>query len=189
MAWNYIRDGINPRGAEYGATARAARAAENTQRAMDDMLALAMAPDEDTRRQLAQQIYARKQIEARRARRSSKVEMILIALFVLFCIGIYQLGTDGSTISRAFNAYVAAPLSQAAAAAKRPARAVRAPDTNAFDLCVFYNIDANGKSTPAAPDEVESDGLTAGEIERDCRERPAHTKELKAEGLSESDAL
>lgn len=130
MVGNYFRDGLNLRGPEYSATARAARAAENTQRAMDDMLALAMAPDEETRRELAQRIYARKQIEARRARRGETMQLIFITLFVLFIVGLCQLGNKGSTINRAYNAFVHVPLANAAARARPPVRQENAsPDS------------------------------------------------------------
>lgn len=123
----YIRDGFNPRGAEYGATARAAQAAENTQQAMDDMLALAMAPDEGTRQQVAQGIYDRRQSQARRAGFGRAVKYCVFALLGVLCVVVWQLGDPHSSLSAAARAFVNAPLPSAPSSAHAPAKAVRAP--------------------------------------------------------------
>jgi len=129
----YIRDGFNPRGAEYGATARAADAAAATQQSMDDMLELAMAPDETARQQAAQRIYERRQGEARRASRGSTIKWILLALIAAFSVAVWQLGDDGSSLSGAYRAFMATPTSHDPDTSAAPVRAVRAPDTQDSD--------------------------------------------------------
>lgn len=129
----YIRDGFNPRGAEYGATARAAQAAENTQQAMEDMLELAAAPDENARRAIAQQIRARRQRQAVNVGRGRVAKYTILALIAAFCIGVYQLGDDSSALSAAYRAFMATPSSQVPDASPAPTRAVRALDAQDSD--------------------------------------------------------
>ena len=133
MARNYIRDGLNPRGAEYGATARGANAAEHTQQSMDDMLDLAMAPDEPARQQIAQQIYDRKQGEARSASRGRVVKYIVLTLIAVFCVLVYQLGDDSSAVSGAYRAFMATPTHRVPDAQNAPVRPATAPDAQVSD--------------------------------------------------------
>jgi hypothetical protein len=94
MSSHYIRDRFFPGGAEYNATARAADSAAATNASMDDMLALAMAPDEASRRALAQQIYTRRSTEQRQARTGRWIGRI-ITLTLLVSVGsfVYVEGT------------------------------------------------------------------------------------------------
>ncbi len=124
----YIRDGFNPRGAEYGATARAADAAAATARSMDDMLELAMAPDERARQEAAQRIYARRQSEARRADRGNVVKWILLALIATLVVAVWQLGDDSSSLSGAYRAFMATPSYEVPRDASAPVRPETAPD-------------------------------------------------------------
>lgn len=89
----YIRDGFNPRGAEYAATARAADAARATQKGMDDMLALAMATDPRSRAQVAYDIQARRQREASRRSFRNTCSLVACVLFVAAVVGVFYLGS------------------------------------------------------------------------------------------------
>lgn len=122
MARHYIRDTFNPRGAEYAATSRAADSAADTKQAMDDMLSLAMAPDERTRQDVARSIYARKRVEATGLRIGNVIRNILLALFGVFCVLMWQLGDDSSAISGAYNTFMATPSHAVPDDANTPAR-------------------------------------------------------------------
>lgn len=127
MAQHFIRDLLNPLGAEYGATSRGADSAAATRQSMDDMLALAMAQDERGRQLAARDIYARKQREAGAARIGRAFRTVLLILLGVFCVFMWQLGDDGSSVSAAYNRFMATPSSQVPDDANAPARAVRAP--------------------------------------------------------------
>jgi len=125
---SYFRDIINPLGPEYGATARAADSAAETSQAMNDMLELAMALDENDRRRVAEQIYGRRQRAARDADRNRIFKYIVLALLATLCVIVYQLGDDRSAISGAYRAFMSTPSPATPRNAGAPARAVRAPD-------------------------------------------------------------
>jgi len=127
----FIRDILNPLGPQYGASARGADAAAATSESMDDMLALAMQPDELARQHIAQQIYDRRQRQASRAAIGRAFKYFVVLLLGAFCVVVWQLGDPNSSLSSAANAFIDAPLPTAPRDALAPVRAVRAPCVNA----------------------------------------------------------
>jgi hypothetical protein len=85
--FGYFRDGVNPRGAEYGATARAARAAEQDAENTGDMLELQMAPNDGVRQELATRIAARRDREQGRRAWWHRLDLIASAIFVAIVVG------------------------------------------------------------------------------------------------------
>lgn len=128
MIDNYILDGINPRGAEYGAAARAARASEQTQQTLSDMLALELAPNAAARQRVIDEINARERHQAVVAGRGRAFKHAAFALLVAFCVCVWQLGDDNSALSGAYKAFMATPTSQAPDDANAPVSAATAPD-------------------------------------------------------------
>lgn len=124
----YFRDGLNPRGAEYSATARAAHAAEQTQQAMDDMLDLAMAPTEEARERIAAAIKLRRRRERQAATARRQFKYAALALLALFCAGVYELGDNDSSLSHAYNAFMSSGSPKVAPHENAAVRQVRAPD-------------------------------------------------------------
>ena len=61
--FDWFRDGVNPRGAEYGATARAARAAQRQADAAEDMLELEMADSSVAHEAIVRRIVTRRERE------------------------------------------------------------------------------------------------------------------------------
>lgn len=151
-AFGNIRDILNPLGPQYGATARAADAAAGTQQGMDDMLLLAMAPDEHVRQSIAGEIYARKQREARAARRGRAFRNVLLLMIAAFCVLVYQLGDDSSAISGAYRAFMATPTHSAPDTSLAPVRPAYAPDANGSADRVTCNGDGRHNDLPACAD-------------------------------------
>lgn len=89
----YIRDGFNPRGAEYAATARAAEAAERTEQSMADMLTLASAPNERARILAAYDIQQRRNREASRRATGAMASLVGVAVLIAAIAGVFYLGS------------------------------------------------------------------------------------------------
>ena len=77
--FDYFKDGVNPRGPESGATARAARQARRSADAAEDMLELEMSTD---RNATAQRIVARRNREAGRRAFWHRLDNLLALAFV-----------------------------------------------------------------------------------------------------------
>ena len=77
--FDWFKDGVNPRGPEYGATARAAREARRSARATEDMLELELAAD---RNAAANRIMARRSNDARRRAWWHRLDNLLALAFV-----------------------------------------------------------------------------------------------------------
>ena len=194
MNWDYIADGADPRGVEYAATRRAARGARETQQNTADLLELELARATGDSAEVAQRIRARRQAQASRRswwRRLDTAAAVAVIVWLGYCFAPHNSTTpDGGVapVSRGsapqniaaqdMPAYVRLTPQQAKARARLT---LLSPNTR----CIVFG----GNGHPLDPATVEEDGLTVGEIEQGCRERPFHAKELKAEGLSESDAL
>ena len=80
--FDYIKDGINPRGPEYGATARAADAAQRNAEANEDLLELQLAGTDRERDRVAASIMSKRTKQVRRATWRQYADLIATALFV-----------------------------------------------------------------------------------------------------------
>ncbi len=121
---DYFSDGLDPRGAEYAAERRTARSARQTAEAMDDMLELAMAPNERARQGVAQRIHGRRMAEAGRRAWWRRLDL-LASLALVASVGYCTVATD-TPDSGAVRGVPAAGVSQVPDASRAPVRSVRA---------------------------------------------------------------
>ena len=101
--FDYIKDAINPRGGQYGATARAAAAAQRHADASEDMLALQLATSPDEYAEVAARIRRRRAKEGRRRAWWQRVDLIASALFVggmIWCMAPPSSNAPKSAVTR-----------------------------------------------------------------------------------------
>jgi hypothetical protein len=174
--FDYLRDTINPRGAEYGATSRAAYAAQRNAEATEDLLELQLASSDAERSQIAGRIIARRERMAN-IRFVWRTFTVSVSVFILGYSAYYVTRPTSEAPQSAVNAVVPANASMDPARALAPEMTARAP---AIDSCTV--VDDNGR--PFDPRAVVEDGFTAQQIADDCRGRKAHPKEAAANCLA-----
>ncbi len=128
--FGHLRDSINPRGAEYGVTSRAARAAEQTAENTDDLFELELAAVVGNREDVARQIISRRAAYQRRRVWWHRLDLIATAILVAG-IAIYMLapapGVRSNADSGAVTRSAPSPLSSHARHAPTPVRSAYAP--------------------------------------------------------------
>lgn len=129
--FDYLKDGINPRGAEYGATERAADAAQRSADATDDLLALQLADPAD-RPAIAARINARRAKQMSRRVWWHRLDLILSAAFVAG-IALYMLTPSGNTPQSAVTGDAPASVSTVTDNAPAPESSAQAPDAAGSD--------------------------------------------------------
>lgn len=121
--FEYFKDGFNPRGYEYGATARAADAARRNAEATEDLLALELAGD---RNAMASRIQARRKRDASRRAFWHNLDGLLALVFVV-TIGWVMFGPSIGAPQSAVTQSAAVTQSQDPDNANAPAIPARAP--------------------------------------------------------------
>ena len=137
--FDWFKDGVNPRGPEYGATARAARNARRSADAAEDLLELELSANCSA---TARNIIARREREANRRAFWHRVDLVLSLAFVAFIAWLIFAPASNapqSAVTREAPAHVSKePLSSRA-----PVRQAQAPDSSGSDAY-----------TPTAADEA-----------------------------------
>lgn len=96
--FGYFRDGVNPRGEEYGATSRAARAAERAAENSEDMLDLELADASGDRYSAARRITRRRVAQQRRRDAVHLIDLVLSILFVA-AVAVFMLSPYKSAVT------------------------------------------------------------------------------------------
>lgn len=152
MAWDYFRDGFNPRGAEYGATARAADAAQRNAETAEDLLELQLASSDQQRAKIAARISTRREREARRRAWWQRLDLIASALFV-GGIAWYVLTPASNAPASAVPHDVPAHVSKVPDDANAPVRQAQAPDDSDRAAVEQRGLDLIGAAGTDTADE------------------------------------
>ena len=130
--FEHFKDSINPRGAEYGATARAAAAAQRNAETAEDLLELQLATSDTEREFIAARIRSRRQAQVRRRAWWESLELLATALLV-GGIAWYMLTPTNEAPQSAVTQHTQAGASIGADDTPAPAIRARADDTQGSD--------------------------------------------------------
>lgn len=149
--FEYIKDGINPRGPEYGATDRAANAAQRNADATLDLLELQLADPRD-RPEVASRINARRAAQDRRRKFWTNVNWIATTALIAG-IAVYMLTPSSNSPQSAVTQDTPSSVQTLVDDTPAPTRSARAPNkagsyesaTDAARRTKLLNEAANGR--------------------------------------------